>query len=663
MSESGNTFFSVDSDGALIGAMVQSAVDGIIVIDERGAVHMLNPAAERLFGYSADEVIGHNIKLLMPEPYRSEHDHYLNNYLLTGVKRVIGSGREVAGRRRDGSVFPMYLSVGEVSLGERRLFTGIVQDLTERKQAEEQIARLKHRQELILDAVGDGILGLDEEGVISFANPAASAMLGWEREKLIGIPLHTLWPGDDPPPYPHGHGSGGDPPRCPDLRVLREGLAFRGEDGWFVGRDGNRFPIAYSGTPIREEERIVGAVISFQDITERRQTAQELQRMRSYLKNIIDSMLSLLVGVDTEGRVAEWNQQAARACGLEAADLRGRRLADLFPYLEAQLEQVQTAIRDCSPVRNERVSFEQDGQARYADIVIYPLVTNGAVGAVVRVDDVTQRVLIEQMMVQTEKMMSVGGLAAGMAHEINNPLSAVLQSSQNVLRRLAPDLPANRQVAERLGLNLDTMQAYLEERGILEFLAGIREAGGRASRIVTDMLTFSRRSNAEFGPAPVADMLDTVLRLATSDYDLKKNYDFRRIEIVREYDPALDVIHCDRTEIEQVLLNLIKNAAQALTANRQETRSPRIVLRTRREDDDAVIEVEDNGPGMDEATRRRVFEPFYTTKVAGIGTGLGLSVSFFIVTEQHGGEISVSSMPGQGACFVIRLPVHGRRAD
>ena len=194
------------------------------------------------------------------------------------------------------------------------------------------------------------------------------------------------------------------------------------------------------------------------------------------------------------------------------------------------------------------------------------------------------------------------------------------------------------------------------------FLQGIQDAGIRATSIITNMLAFSRRGKAEMTPAAVEDMLDTVIRLAASDYDLKKKYDFRQIEIVRDYDPALNTILCGHTEIEQVLLNLVRNAAQAMAS--AGTAPPhRIILRTRKQGDDALIEVEDNGPGMPEEIRRRVFEPFYTTKVAGVGTGLGLSVSYFIITEQHQGMISVSSAPGQGACFTIRLPIKGKRDD
>ena len=170
------------------------------------------------------------------------------------------------------------------------------------------------------------------------------------------------------------------------------------------------------------------------------------------------------------------------------------------------------------------------------------------------------------------------------------------------------------------------------------------------------MLAFSRTTTTEFQPARIEEILDTTVRLAANDYDLKKKYDFRHIEIVRDLDPELDTVICEPMEIEQVLLNLIKNAAQAM-ATEGSPLPHRIILRTRKEADYARIEVEDNGPGMDEMTRRRVFEPFFTTKAVGAGTGLGLSVSYFIVTEQHKGTIDVNSAPGQGTCFIIRLPL------
>ena len=131
-------------DHARLRAVLDTAVDGIITIDERGVIEAANAAAEQLFGYTASEVIGQNVKILMPSPYRNDHDSYLANYLRTGEQKIIGSGREVEGRRKDGSTFPLYLAVSEVSFGHRRVFTGFVHDLSDLKRAEEEASQLGH---------------------------------------------------------------------------------------------------------------------------------------------------------------------------------------------------------------------------------------------------------------------------------------------------------------------------------------------------------------------------------------------------------------------------------------------------------------------------------------------------------------------------------------
>jgi signal transduction histidine kinase len=180
-------------------------------------------------------------------------------------------------------------------------------------------------------------------------------------------------------------------------------------------------------------------------------------------------------------------------------------------------------------------------------------------------------------------------------------------------------------------------------------------ASSRAAKIVANMLQFSRRADTSMEFTSLAQLLDQALELAASDYDLKKNHDFRNIDITKDYQdmPQVRIIS---VEIEQVILNLLKNAAQAMTVNPPD-RKPRITLRLCREESYAVLEVEDNGPGMTEDIRRRVFEPFFTTKEPGVGTGLGLSVSYMIVTQNHKGLMEVQSTPGMGTVFKVKLPI------
>ena len=205
------------------------------------------------------------------------------------------------------------------------------------------------------------------------------------------------------------------------------------------------------------------------------------------------------------------------------------------------------------------------------------------------------------------------------------------------------------------------IRSYLEARDLIGLLANIREAGSRAARIVRNMLEFARKSDRAFSSQQLSEVLDNTLDLAASDYNLKKNYDFRKIEIVRHYAEDVPRVPCEKSKVQQVILNILRNGAEAMVeGGTWDGLPPRFVLRTGIEGDMARIDIEDNGPGMDEATRRRVFEPFFTTKSVDRGTGLGLSVSYFIITEDHHGTLSVSSAVGKGTTFTIRLPVQGR---
>jgi signal transduction histidine kinase len=245
-----------------------------------------------------------------------------------------------------------------------------------------------------------------------------------------------------------------------------------------------------------------------------------------------------------------------------------------------------------------------------------------------------------------------------MAHEINNPLAGMMQTANVMSNRLTNfEMPANLHAAEQAGTSMESIRRFMELRGINEMINTITESGQRVAEIIENMLSFSRKSEVEISSYDLAELLDKTLELAATDYDLRKQYDFKLIKIIKEYEPNLPFVPCERAKIQQVILNVLRNGAEAM----QEVTEvePQFTLRTRYDRNRQMVcmEIEDNGPGMDETTRRRVFEPFFTTKPVGIGTGLGLSVSYFIITEIHDGEIFVESQPGAGAKFVICLPL------
>ncbi|MBI9099511.1 MAG: HAMP domain-containing histidine kinase, partial [Spirochaetaceae bacterium] len=184
----------------------------------------------------------------------------------------------------------------------------------------------------------------------------------------------------------------------------------------------------------------------------------------------------------------------------------------------------------------------------------------------------------------------------------------------------------------------------------------INESGKRVAEIIDNMLTFSRKSDGQFSSRSISELIDKTLELAYSDYDLKKQYDFKLVSINREYDDDLPYVPCESAKIQQVILNILRNGAQAMQSSHTENPTFSIILKKDSNRKMISITIQDNGPGMDEATRKRVFEPFFTTKDVGVGTGLGLSVSYFIITENHNGELEVESRPGEGSRFIIRLP-------
>jgi len=264
---------------------------------------------------------------------------------------------------------------------------------------------------------------------------------------------------------------------------------------------------------------------------ELRHEITERSRAEKYLDSILNSSPFAIIGLDADGKIQAFNHAAESLSGICADKAHNRLFSDILPEYAIYMTNIREFVRKGKTFSCTRIPGSGKTHMTYRDFHMYPLVSKTFEGAVIRIDDVTERVRFEEMMVQTEKMMSVGGLAAGMAHEINNPLGGILQSVQNIVRRISPELAANHEVAEKHGTDLKTIRAYLKDRRIIQFLQAIRESGERAAFIVSNMLTFSRRSESRMAPANPAQLVNRAVELAGHDYDLKKNMISGRLKL------------------------------------------------------------------------------------------------------------------------------------
>lgn len=253
---------------AYLNAVLDTVIDGILTIDSKGVIQSANRATTRIFGYTASELIGQNIKVLMPAPYTGEHDGYLHNYLTTGSRKVIGIGREVTGKRKDGSTFPMELGVSEMEIAGDRMFTGIVRDITERKQAELELQARENRIRALVDTIVDGIVVIDAKGRIQTLNPAAVKLFGYQTDEVTGQNINMLMPepyAKEHDGYLHNYLTTGV------KKVIGIGREVTGKR-----KDGSTFPmeLAVSEMDVNGERMFTGIV---RDITERK----NIERMKS----------------------------------------------------------------------------------------------------------------------------------------------------------------------------------------------------------------------------------------------------------------------------------------------------------------------------------------------------------------------------------------------
>ena len=414
----------------------------------------------------------------------------------------------------------------------------------------------------------------------------------------------------------------------------------------------------------RADGDVGGIVIYTELITARKQAEQQLQASEALYHALFDATpLGLSIQDWDDFSFIEANQAFLDLYGFSGGAIKGFRPTHFCTFREAgdedQERRLLGQLRAGEVVHAEIRDRNRKGETIWVAKTIRK-VTPPCMERIMTFAQEHHRKEADAGFPDPERESDVPGvLAAGMAHEINNPLGIISQGVQNVLRRTREPLDANLQAAARCGISFENLGRYLQERNIIRSLEAVQEAVARSAAIVANMLEFARKPDTSPSPHDINQLLLKTVELAGTDYDLKKKYDFRHIPIVTDF--ALEKeVPCVAAELEQVFLNLLRNSAQSLRQARRE--DPAIRLRTRQEGDWAVIEVEDNGTGIAEAIRQKIFDPFFTTKEIGEGTGLGLSICFHILVQRHRGEILVESEEGAWTRFILRLPLNPGKA-
>ena len=480
--------------------LIRAAVDGVILIDAHGLIEVFNPAAERIFGYPAEDVRGRNITILMPHADAARHDEHIEAYQRTGLRHIIGIGRELVGRRRNGDLFPMDISVGEVATSEGCKFVGFVRDLTPRKRMESIIRAREDELREVVDNVPIGIFTAELPGIVQAGNPALRRLLGYDAAELTGMSFINLLSGDD---------------------------------------------------------------------------YRQLTAMVTDLTN----------GAGSE-RVAE---------------LRMRRKDEAV--LDVSLHLGLVARVDSSPLV---VGLVIDRTEK------------------VRGEEVTRQA--REHLAHVGRLTTLGEMASAIAHEINQPLTAIANHAQAARRLLA--MP---------GCDLATIQ---------DACAQVAEQALRAGQVVRRIRAFVTKRESSKELSNLNEIVRSVIELAAGD----ARETGVRIDLNLASPPPSVLV--DSVQLQQVCLNLIRNAIDAMRDIPRERRVIEIAGQV--SNGQHQLSFDDRGPGVVDVARDQLFHPFFTTKPDGMGMGLSISQS---IVAAHGGTLKYQTNAHGGARFVIALPI------
>lgn len=601
-------------------AIVETASDAILRIDERSRILFASPHAQTIFGWPPEELVGRDLTTLIPERLRQQHLDGMARYLTTGARSLQWAAVELPGLHRDGFEIPLELSLGETRLNGRRFFTAVIRDISDRQQAQERIRAGAELLRAVIETAPLAIWGLDRRGTVTLWNNAASRLFGWEAEEILHKPLPVV------------------PPDRPEAlaRMLLEDPSepvLSGHETMLCRRDGSAVPVSLWTAPLTgRDAKVEGALAIVADLTQRKHDEKILAETEAGFRLLFEDNPQPMWVFDAKTfQFIEVNRAAIEHYGYTRDEFLDLRLTDirvaeeLARFLE-DMARMQPGVRRPG-VSRHRV---KNGSLIDVEVVFLRIEFRGVLAIIAVLYDVTEKKRLEEQLRQAQKLEAVGRLAGGVAHDFNNLLTVITGYGEMLQRG---DASNPRPVEE------------------------ILKAAERASGLTRQLLAFSRRQVLQ---PQILNLSASVLKITTMLGRLLGE----DIAVVTNLEPDPWDVSADPGQIDQIIMNLAVNARDAMemggtiTIRTQNTRLDDAYASSHvgvEPGDYVSLSISDSGVGMTEETRARIFEPFFTTKEAGRGTGLGLSTVYGIV-KQSGGNIWVYSELGKGTTFTIYLP-------